>query len=228
MRRGVRSQSCAQTWQARPRCWGGAALTVQVLGRDAQSTGTTWETQLYKRTWLNLSAVHWSKPAMAIFCWLVFEGRIWACWFFCGWISLFLVSTFFCPFKIWIRIAVVYNASPKSRHQRMWLAAMKPLAVHTEHSWLLGRKNRSKAIMSCHCNNPPVALLSLTEQTRWICSRWEPRHSHRELCASKMHFPLLLLADSIKKREITSSCGSSISEHNFWLKHILQLSTVLL
>lgn len=29
----------------------------------------------------------------------------------------------------------------------------------------------------------------------------------------KWIFPLLLLQDSIKKKEITSSCGSSISEH---------------
>lgn len=64
------------------------------------------------------------------------------CEFLSSWQALFF------SFKIWIRIAVVYSASPKCRHQRMWLAAMNPLAVHTEHSWLLGRKNRSTAILS--------------------------------------------------------------------------------
>lgn len=83
----------------------------------------------------------------------------------------------------------------------MWLVAMNPLAVHTEHSWLLGRKkNRRQAIMSCHCNNLLVGLLNLTEQTRWIHSRWQPHHSHREFCASKMHFPLQLFQDGIKKK----------------------------
>lgn len=109
---------------------------------------------------------------------------------------------------------MVYNASPKYRHQRMWLAAMKPLAAHTEHSWLLGRKkNTSKAIMSCHCNNSPVALLSLTQQTRWIRSRGQPHPFHRELCASKRHFLLLLCEDSIEKKAFASSSKLLFETH---------------
>lgn len=67
-----------------------------------------------------------------------------------------------------MRIAVVYNTSPKSRHQRMWVGAMNPSAVRAS----LSRKNNpGNATQPYCCDGSLIALLSLTEQTRRICSQ---------------------------------------------------------
>lgn len=138
--------------------------------------------------------------------------------FLCVNFSLLGKYFFFFPFKIWIRIAVVYNASPKSRHQRMWLAAMNPLAVHTQHSWLLGRKkNRSKAIMSCHCNNPTL-LCSASQSKEGRFARGDnpiiPTESSEP---PKGIFPFCYSRTALRKRKLQAlAAPQSLSTTSDW------------
>lgn len=148
----------------------------------------------------------------------IFEGRIWAsgfsvCEFLSSWQVLFF---FFSPLKIWIRIAVVYNASPKSRHQRMWPAAMNPLAVHTEYSWLLGRKkNRTKAIMSCHCDNPLVSLLRANKVDSLEVTT--PSFPQTALCLQNVFSPPATWGQHQEKRKLQALVApQSLSRTSDW------------
>lgn len=148
--------------------------------------------------------------------------------FSCVWISLFLASTFFFffPFKIWIRIAVVYNSSPKSRHQRMWLAAMKPLAAHTEHTAGCWAGRRTEVRPSCPVT-VTIPLSACSEQNKVdLLEVMTPSFPQRALCLQNAFSPsatwnfkllwlLSLWVQLLTETHLATQCSSALSNNIF-------------